>query len=163
MSNKTEAQVLAEGFETSRYFMNMYLNVLKDTDTHKTFEINGQKLNSIIWLRAHIAWGHHVWLKLTNGPTLKNNWIEKFHTSSDPTPQPDWPSFDEVRQALDEQLLLIKQHLPTLSGDDLSRIVTLAEGLSMPARNAIHLNISHEALHTGQIAWIAKANGIKVV
>jgi hypothetical protein len=55
MGNLTQAQLLAETLDKSRGLTKWYLSLLRNTNMKHTFELNGIKLNSPLWIAAHLA------------------------------------------------------------------------------------------------------------
>jgi hypothetical protein len=100
---KTEAQILSEMMDQTRKLCRYYISKLQDVDVLKEFEVEGIKLNCVLWVLAHITWAEHAMLLRTlNGPQMDIAWIGHFRTNSNSSPQPDWPRLNEVLQSMQQ-------------------------------------------------------------
>ena len=98
---KTATQTLVETLEISRDLTTYYLKKLNEKDVHKTFEVEGKKLNSVLWLVAHITVSEN-WLLLvcTGGNRVKIPWARQFGLGAEIPKKEDCPPFDEVMKLL---------------------------------------------------------------
>ena len=64
-----QAKLMAEQIDNTRELTRFYLSKLKTVDVYKSFEIEGLKLNPIIWEVGHIAVSQN-WLALIGKPFL---------------------------------------------------------------------------------------------
>src|ERR1700722_9406096 len=82
MSNN-EAKILADTFQKVRDLTRWYFSNLKEADPYKHWEVNGAKLNSILWLASHLTWAeNNLILKGTGGKSVDINWLEHYHIRS---------------------------------------------------------------------------------
>jgi hypothetical protein len=164
MSNFTQAQLLADTFDKARGLTKWYLSLLKDTDMKHSFELNGQKLNSPLWIAAHLAWAENMLiLQATGGNAFKIDWLEKVTLGSphDTTLLPDAKEVLSTMKSIHEASM---NHLATLS--DASLDEPNLTGISFGSNtklSVIQHAIRHEATHAGHLSWICKLNGISTI
>jgi uncharacterized damage-inducible protein DinB len=166
MSKKSEAEILAETYEFSRRLTKFYMSKLDGIDLNKRIEINGLKFNSPHWIAAHLVWTEHFLLIEGMGlPSMNISWIEQYGFGSDPDKITDKPEYKDVLEKLEEVHEKAMKNLITLSDDELDKPngIDADFGGVNNKRNVIKHAIRHEPMHTGQISWILKANGVKMV
>jgi uncharacterized damage-inducible protein DinB len=162
----TESLVLANAFQSVRNLTKFYLSKLAGLDIDERFEINGKKLNSAHWLTGHIVWTEHFLLiEGLGGKPMDIPWLEKFEMGTEHPEGSELPAYDEILQTMDIVHEEAMKYLRGLSNEQLNEPnqIDLTMG-GKNTRKAIILHaIRHEPMHTGQISWILKANGIKMV
>jgi hypothetical protein len=60
MNTRTEGIILAETHDLARGITKWYLSHLKGVDMKHQFELNGIKLNSPLWIAAHLIWAENL-------------------------------------------------------------------------------------------------------
>lgn len=164
MSNFTQAQLLADTLDKARGLTKWYLSLLRDTDMKYTFELNGQKLNSPLWIAAHLAWAENMLiLQATNGKSFEIDWLEKA-TLGSPHDTSLLPNTKEVLSTLKNIHEASMSHLTSLN--DASLDEPNSTGISFDTntkRSVIQHAIRHEATHAGHLSWICKLNGISTI
>ena len=166
MNTKTEAQILAEAFESVRNLTKFYLSKLKEEDINKRFELNGVKLNSAHWLIAHLVWTEHDLIVRGVGNKAMNiPWIEEYGFGSDPEKIQQKPEFKEVLKKLDEVHAEAMNILQTLTDEEIEKPnhIDAAFGQKNTKGAVIKHCIRHEPMHVGQISWILKLSGVEMV
>jgi uncharacterized damage-inducible protein DinB len=166
MSKKTEAQILADAYEFSRGLTKYYFSKLDGLDLNQKLEINGKKMNSPYWIAAHLVWTEHFLLIEGLGlPSMNIPWMEQYGFGSDPEKISYKPEYDEILKKLEEVHEAAMKHLKSLTNEQLDEPnnINANFGGVNNKRNVIKHAIRHEPMHTGQISWILKANGIKMV
>jgi len=163
---KTETQTLVEMLELSRDLTKFYLSKLKDKDIHKTFEVEGIQLNSILWLMAHITVSEN-WLLLvcTGGDRVKIPWARQFGLGSEIPKKEDCPPFEEVLDYFYQVHKKATTYISQLTDEDLGKPTTngINFGGEDSVRAIIKHAIRHEGTHTGHLGWLCKLYGIKTI
>lgn len=164
MTAYTQAQLLAETLDTARGLSKWYLSLLKNTDMTHAFEVNGIKLNSPLWIAAHLAWAENMLvLQATGGKPIENEWLNKVMLGS-PHETTFLPDAKEVLNTMKNIHELSMQHLATLADEALDE--PNLSGISFgkdTKRIAIQHAIRHEATHAGHLSWICKLHGISTI
>jgi uncharacterized damage-inducible protein DinB len=164
--SKTETQTLVETLELSRGLTKYYLKKLENQDIHKTFEIEGKKLNSILWLTAHITVSEN-WLLLvcTGGEKLNIPWSRQFGLGSEISKKEDCPSFKEIMTYFDNVHKKSIAYISQLTDEDLSKPTTngVDFGGEDSVRAIIKHAIRHECTHAGHLGWLCKLFGVKTI
>jgi uncharacterized damage-inducible protein DinB len=167
MTKKSEAQILADAYEFSRGLTKYYFSKLDGLDLNQNLEINGKKMNSPHWIAAHLVWTEHFLLIEGLGAPGEFNipWLEQYGFGSDPEKITDKPEYDEILKKLEEVHEAAMKHLKSLTDEQLEEPngINANFGGVNNKRNVIKHAIRHEPMHTGQISWILKANGVKMV
>jgi hypothetical protein len=164
MSNLTQAQLLADTLDKARGLTKWYLSLLKDTDMKHTFEFSGIKLNSPLWIAAHLAWAENMLiLQSTGGDVIKIDWLEKV-TLGSPHDTSLLPDTKEVLSTMKNIHEASMSHLATLSDAALDEpnLTGISFG-SDTKRSIIQHAIRHEATHVGHLSWICKLNEISTI
>lgn len=166
MSKKTEAQILAEAFEFSRGLTRFYFSKLDGIDLDKRIEVNGVKFNSPYWIAAHLVWSEHFLLIEGMGaPSMHIPWIDQFSIGSDPDKITDKPKYSEIMEKLDEVHEMAMEKVLAMTDEELDEpnSINANFGGLNNKRNVIKHAIRHEPMHTGQISWILKLNGVEMM
>jgi len=162
----TEAAVLANVMDKTRQLTGMYLNLLKDTDMHKVFEIDGKKLNSAFWLMAHLSVTENfLLLRSIGGENVKIPWARQFGLGSVPPAEADCPPLDEIKAVFNDIHQKSIKHVATLESSSLDADNLIGFeflGEKTVRSNIIHA-IRHEGTHAGHLSWLCKLNGIKTI
>jgi hypothetical protein len=164
MSSFTQAQLLADTLDKARSLTKWYLSLLRDTDMKHTFELNDIKLNSPLWIAAHLAWAENMLiLQSTGGDAFKIDWLEKV-TLGSPHDASLLPDTKEVLSTMKNIHEVSMNHLATLSDATLDEpnLTGISFGTDTK-RSIIQHAIRHEATHVGQLGWICKLNNIPTI
>lgn len=164
--NNSQAILLADTFQKVRDMTRWYFSFLREADPYKTWEINGARLNSILWLASHITWAENMLiLKGTGGKGADIPWVDSYPIKSNgELHHPD----HTMRAALDGMKLVhanAMEHLLTISNEKMEEdnLVGFNFGGEKNNRILVQHAIRHEALHTGHLSWLCKINGIKTI
>ncbi len=161
---KTETQTLVETLNLTRDLSNFYIKQLEGKDIYKVFELEGIKLNSIIWLIAHLAVSEN-WLLLvcTGGDRVKIPWARQFGMGSEIPKQEDCPPFEEVLDYFNKVHTECVNYISQLTDEDLAKPTTngVKFGGEDSVRAIIKHAIRHEGAHAGQLGWLCKLHGVK--
>lgn len=165
MPNK-EALILSDTFQKTRDLTRWYLSLLKESDAHKRWEINGTRLNSIIWLASHITWAENfLVLKGTGGQAVELDWLDSYNIKSSGELHHTAHDMKTVMAAMKEVHERAMAHLITLSDERMEAENVLGFGFGGIKTNrmlVIHA-IRHEAMHTGHLSWLCKINKVESV
>ena len=133
------------------------LRLLEDvTDDQARFAAPGLN-NSILWNAGHglIVVEHLSVMPATGKPAAyPSDWFEKFSWASKPATVTNWPSLEQVRSALRDQLQRLTAAIETLSPQQLSTIIDQAKNRTL--RFAILHGLHDEAGHQGEIYLLKK-------
>jgi len=149
--------------DKSRELSLYYFDQLKDTDLHEQFEVKGVKLNSAIWIIAHLAVTEN-WLLLrsTGAEHVKIPWARIFGQGGAVPSKDETPSTETLIKTLNEVHDRSMSHLNSLTTNDLDDDNTTGFKLfgAKSKRDVINHAIRHEGLHGGHLGWLCKINGI---
>jgi len=163
---KTETQTLVETLELSRDLTNYYFKKLEEQDLYKVFEVEGKKLNSVLWLMAHITVSEN-WLLLvcTGGEKVSIPWASQFGLGSLVPEKEDYPSIEEIKKMFDHVHQKSINYVRKLTDNDLEKptINGIDFGGEDSVRAIIKHAIRHECSHAGQLGWLCKLYGIKTI
>ena len=166
MNTKTEGQILAEAFESVRNLTKLYFSHLDDKFLHTRYEVNGVKFNSAYWIAAHLVWSEHFLIVQGVGnKDMEIPWLDEFGFGSNP---------DEVSQEHDIKKILDKMDkvhaesmkiLKSLTDEEIEKpnYIDATFGQKNTIGAVIRHCIRHEPMHVGQVSWILKINGVKMV
>lgn len=162
----TTANILADTYEMALGLVRFYTSNLKEVDPHKNWEVNGAKLNSVAWLNAHLCWSEDfLLLKAIGGKSPDVKWLEHYSFGSDGSLHE--PTID-VKTILDDRKIIHEAamaHIRSLSDEDLEKdnLMGMSFSQSKSIKTIIQHAIRHEGTHAGQLGWLCKINGIKLV
>lgn len=166
MSKKTEAQILAGAFESVRALTKLYISNLNEKDLLKEFEIEGIKMNTAYWIICHLVWSEHFLIVQGVGnKSLDIAWLEDYHMGSNPAEAKQKPEYKEILSRLDEVHAEAMKILNELPDEELEKPnhINATFGQKNSKLGVIRHCIRHEPMHVGQISWIIKASGGKMV
>ena len=152
--------------DKTRQLTGMYLDLLKDTDLHKVYEVDNIKLNSTFWIMAHLSVTENfLLLRSTGGENVKIPWARQFGLGSVPPAKEDCPPLDEITSVFNDIHQKAIKHIASLDDkfldtDNLLGFEFLGE--KTVRSNIIHA-IRHEGSHAGHLGWLCKLNGIKTL
>ena len=165
MANK-EGLVLHDTFQKTRDLTRWYLSLLKNSDSLKQWEVNGQRLNSVIWLASHITWAENfLILKGTGGTLVELDWIEHYNISSKGDLHNVNHNMKTVMDAMKEVHEKAMAQLLTVTDEDMDTENALGFGFGgiKTKRILVQHSIRHEAMHTGHLSWLCKINKVETV
>ena len=113
--------------------------------------------NTILWNAGHaLVVVEHLSVSPATGkpPVYPAGWFEKFGWSSNPAAVTSWPTVEQVRAALREQLERLTAAIEPLSPQRLDQIVHPARGRTL--RFSILHGLHDEANHQGEIYLLKK-------
>lgn len=159
----SEPAILWDTYQKTRDLTKWYLSKLKEVDVHKQWEVNGVKLNSILWLTTHIAWAENMLiLQGTRGPAVELAWLEHYRIGADGSAH---EADHTMREALDAVKLVHERaaaHVLSLSEEQLN--TENAHGFGFGGdksyRMLIQHAIRHEGIHAGHLSWLCKINKV---
>lgn len=164
--SKSQTQTLVETLELSRDLTKFYLKKLEGQDLYKTFEIEGHKLNSILWLVAHITVSEN-WLLLvcTGGEKVSIPWARQFGLGSEIPKKEEYPPIEDIFKQFDLVHQKAIDYITTLSDEDLQKPTTngITFGGEDSVGSIIKHAIRHECSHAGHLGWLCKLFGIKTI
>jgi len=166
MNTKTEAQVLADAYESVRNLSKFYLSKINGFDIDKCIVSGDIKFNSAHWIAGHLVWTEHFLLIQGLGKeSLDIPWLEQYGFGSNPDEIKIKPDFKDIMEKLDEVHELAVKNILELTDEEIDKenAINAAFGGVNSKRNLIKHAIRHEPMHIGQLSWILKANGIGMV
>jgi len=116
--------------------------------------------NSILWNAGHaLIVVEHVGNSPATGkpPAYPADWWDKFSWKSSPATVTAWPTIEEVRAALRDQLQRLTSTIETLTDPQLSKITDPAKNRTL--RYSILHGLHDEAGHQGEIYLLKKMWG----
>ncbi len=154
----TQAQILADVFQATRDLSNNYISRLEAADPLAQVEYNGKKLNSPLWIVAHLCWSQNMLQsKLLKGPNPNVAWLKDFAFGSDAIPTDQWPSYQEASSELNRINELCLGHVRSLDDSILDDEIYVENiDWRTSARGVITHSIRHEGMHTGHLSWLYK-------
>ena len=161
-----EAKILADTFQKTRDLTKWYFSNLKEADPYKHWEVNGVRLNNIIWLASHITWAENfLILKGTGGKPVDLAWLEHYNISSTATLHDAQHDMKTVLNALKSIHEKAMEHLLGISDDVMGQDNAHGFGFGGLKTNRILIQhaIRHEAMHTGHLSWLCRINKISTV
>ena len=165
MLNK-EALILSDTYQKTRDLTRWYLSLLKEVDAYKQWEVNGTRLNSVIWLASHITWAENfLILKGTGGQPVELDWLDNYNIKSSGVMHDAGHNMKTVMAALKEVHEKTMAHVLTLSDEKMEEENVLGFGFGGIKTNRMLVThaIRHEAMHTGHLSWLCRINKIPTV
>jgi hypothetical protein len=161
-----EAKVLSDTYQKTRDLTRWYFSLLKEVDPYLHWEVNGVKLNNLIWLGSHITWAENfLLLKGTGGRPLDIDWLEHYNISSSGTIHHADHNMKTILDSLKMVHEEAMKHLLTISDEKMEMENSLGFGFGGLKTNRVLVQhaIRHEAMHTGHLSWLCKINKIESV
>ena len=162
----SEAIILHDTFQKTRDLTRWYLSLLKENDVHKRWEVNGARMNSIIWLASHITWAENTLiLKGTGGEPVAVDWLEHYNISSEGDVHHAEHNMKTVMDTLKAVHEKASAHLLSVSDEKMEAENVIGFGFGGIKTNRILVQhaIRHEAMHTGHLSWLCKINKIQTI
>ena len=162
----SEAALLAGTFQKVRDLTKWYFSLLKDADPYHQWEVNGQKLNSVAWLAAHLGWAEDFLIvRATGGKGLGLEWLEHYKLGSDGTLHEEKPDIKNLLSLLKQVHENATAHLLAFTDEQLEQENPVGFGFGGDKTNRMMIQhcIRHEAMHTGHLSWLCKINGAQSV
>jgi hypothetical protein len=163
----TEGEVLADTLDKTRKLTHFYLSHLKELNPEEPIVIGKEKLNSIYWMAAHLIWAEdYLALEMTGAPKTALPWVQHFSIKSSGELPSDRPSFADVLEEMKRVHRIAIEHVKHLSSDILDQENPVkfhfGDG-NTTKRMMIQHCIRHEGTHTGQLSYIARIFGKKII
>ena len=165
MPNK-EALVLSDTFQKTRDLTRWYLSLLKESDPHKRWEVNGMRLNSVLWLASHITWAENFLLiRGTGGEPVALDWIDNYSIKSSGEIHHAEHNMKTVMTAMKEVHEKAMAHVLRLTDEvmEAENAVGFGFGGIKTNRMLVTHAIRHEAMHTGHLSWLCKINKVESI
>jgi len=162
----SEAALLADTFQKVRDLTKWYFSLVKDANPYHQWEVNGQKLNSIAWLAAHLVWAEDFLIvRATGGKGLGLEWLEHYKLGSDGSLHEEKPDMKTLLSLLKKGHENATAHLLSLSNEKLEEENAFGFGFGGVKTNRMMIQhcIRHEAMHTGHLSWLCKINSTESV
>lgn len=162
----SEAALLADTFQKVRDLTKWYFSLVKDANPYHQWEVNGQKLNSIAWLAAHLVWAEDFLIvRATAGKGLGLEWLEHYKLGSDGSLHEEKPDMKTLLSLLKKGHENATAHLLSLSNEKLEEENAFGFGFGGVKTNRMMIQhcIRHEAMHTGHLSWLCKINSTESV
>jgi hypothetical protein len=166
IQSTAQANLLADTYEMAYGLVRFYTGSLKQADPNLQWEVNGNKLNSIAWINAHLCWSENMLLlQAIGGPSTGIVWLDHYTFGSDGSlhdAKVDMKAILTDRKIVHEAAM---KHLRSLSDEDLEKdnLLGISFGSGKTYKNIIQHAIRHEGTHAGHLGWLCKINGVKTV
>ena len=166
MAKKSESETLADTYEGVRGLTKFFFSKTKDINVHKRWSVDGISFNSIYWMAAHLTWTEHMLLvEGLTGKKMDIPWLEDFAMGTVPPARNSNPTYEEALKQLDEVHKEAVKNIRSLTDEQLDEpnhqdVAFMGKNTK---RNIIMHAIRHEPMHLGQLSWLLKLNGIKIV
>jgi uncharacterized damage-inducible protein DinB len=108
---------------------------------------------------------HFLLVKGIGDKSMDIPWLDEYGFGSDPEEVKTKPDFEEIMKKRDEvhkKAMAILMNLPDEELDKPNHINATFGGINNK-RVVIKHAIRHEPMHIGQLSWILKVNGVKMV
>lgn len=163
----TEAEVLADTLDKTRALTKFYLSSLKEVNPEEPIIVNGENLNSLYWICAHLLWAEdNLAIKMTGGTSIAPEWAKHFPIKSSGELPAERPDFKTVLAEMKKVHEASIQHIKTLSSEQLNEEnpagFHFGDG-NTTKRMMLQHCIRHEGTHLGQISLIARIFGKKLI
>ena len=133
------------------------LRLLEDVDGEQArFAAPGLN-NTVLWNAGHaVIVNEHLGVMPASGnpPAYPADWFDKFGWKSEPATVTSWPTVDQVRAALRDQLQRLTAAIEPLSPPQLAKVVDAARGRTL--RYSILHGLHDEANHQGEMYLLKK-------
>lgn len=162
----SEAHVYADVYHNVRSLTKFYLANARTLDPHHRPVADGKQLNSLYWLVGHLVWTEYSLIHYgVGGEELTIPWLSYFELGSELTTTDALPTFEELLEELDRSHERALEIIRSLNDDELYQPnnVGISFGGNASKRMLLHHAIRHEPCHTGQIGWLCKIHGVKVI
>jgi|ERR1051326_798164 hypothetical protein len=162
---KKESQIIADIFDNGRKLLPFFLGKLEGVDPLKEIEVNGQKLNCVLWILAHMTWAEDALMLRAMGHEGSGiKWLEQFKIGGSAADKSGWPGMPEVMKGMEAVHKLTVEFVPALSDAQLDEKVPFALFKDeRPRRLILYHGIRHDSTHVGHLSWLCKLNGVKTV
>lgn len=166
MPDNIRVQTLIKTYEMARNLSKFYMAKLEGIDLKKRFELNGVRLNSAYWIAAHLVWTEHfLIIEGIGGDSIKIEWLNDFAFGTNPDSVENGPAYEEILRTREEVHKKAMEILNNLTDEQLEEDNNIEAnfGGSASKGSVIMHAIRHEPMHIGQLSWILKLNGVKMV
>jgi len=164
--SKPESQTLADAFESARRLTKFYFSKVKPNDIDVSLTINNIKFNSPYWLAAHLTWTENfLLLNGVLGKPRNIEWLDQYGFGSNPAEIKIKPPYDEIMKTLDSIHDEAMNEIRKLSDEQLKEKNNIGANFGgEDSKRAVLIHaIRHEPMHTGQLSWILKTRGEKLI
>lgn len=164
-NNSKIINTLIETIEGINSLTIWYFSLLKNTDCYKNFEINGETINNLYWLMAHLANSEDLLLLKTFGQKGHQlEWLKEFKLGSANNIESP-VSFKELVEISKQTHKECISFLKTLTDSDLEKENVLGFEFSGDKSLKMMLvhHIRHIGIHTGHLSMLCKLNGIQTI
>ncbi len=162
-------ETYADQINYVRNITKVYIHLLQDADWYVPLEANGQQLNNISWIVAHLAVSQNFLQNYCIGKQMLDiPWARQFGRGSTPSTVDNTPSKEELLETLDRVLENTIKNVNELDPSSYSlpnpvgfKVPLLDQMLS--TEGVIFHGIWHESHHSGQLANWTKSLGISTL
>lgn len=161
-----ESEYLAGLLNNTRVLAYFYIDKLSNVNWYQQFEVNGNKINSVAWNLAHMAWAQNFLVLVATGNNSVNiKWMDLFKIGSEPAPIELYPNKNDILLAFENIHTLALHQVRSLTPEQLDspNHINLKFKNGSSQRLAIHHHLRHEGSHIGHLALLAKMHGISTV
>ena len=163
---QNESIILWDTFQKVRDLTKWYFSLLKEVDGRQEWEVNGEKLNSPLWMASHLVWAENfLTIVGTGGEGLDLAWLDHYRLGGDGSIHDEKHDMRTALEALKQVHEKAAMHVASLSDEKLDAPNALGFGFGGLKTNRILIQhaVRHEAMHTGHLSWLCKINKVKTV
>lgn len=165
MSSKTEAQILADAYESVRNLSMMYISPFENLDINKEYELNDTKVNNVHWIMAHLVWTEHfLIIEGIGNEKMEIPWLEEYGFGTNPEEAKTKMTYSELMKFMEDVHTKAMEIINSISDEEIEKpnFIEAKFGGVNNKRNVIKHAIRHEPMHIGQLSWILKVNDVKM-
>ncbi len=165
--SRTEAHTLADTMDMTRQLIRYYLSALKTADPYRRTEFGGLTFNSVYWLTAHLIYTEDTLIvKSSTGTSIAPDWLQHYQIGTDGELHEGHGEFKSLLDTMKDVHERSMVHLRSLTDEQLAADSTLGfsfgDGDTSVRMMVMHA-IRHEGTHIGNLAYLCKMKGIKMV
>jgi uncharacterized damage-inducible protein DinB len=163
-TTKSTPEVCETALATLSFSRSIILKLIEDFPNDKLTHQPWPGANHVLWVMGHLASADDAFLADLAGRdrALPAEWKDLFGMGSEPTDDPSrYPSFDDLRTAMEERRAAVVDWIGGLTAEDLAESLPEPWTTLSPNRAAfINTIAGHEAFHVGQISAVRRALGL---
>lgn len=160
----SKIELLCDALDNQRGLTKWYLRKIPQEMLAERIDVNGTKLNSPLWLVAHLIWtDYNIGMLPLGYGKEPEKWINAVGFGSTGEMPTDAPSIEDIFSKFDEVHQEKLAFLKTLNDAVLDQAFAITSlGFKNNYYALLHL-LRHEGVHTGGIATFCKLKGIKTI
>src|ERR1700740_2884891 len=111
-----EGEYLTGLLNNTRVLAYFYLDKLNETDWYAQFDVNGNRINSVAWNLAHMAWAQNFFVLVASGnQSVCLRWLALFKIGSEPPTVSLYPNKEDLLAAFENIHTLALHQVRTMT------------------------------------------------